>query len=155
MFVSSIYEVWLDDYLIEFTLSFGGHVGSTHSVWNSWWILMLNQCMLLSLEVLTMYFSNCIWYSCSVFVKLPLSCMFCSKTIYTCCGWFAEHAQWFLYWNVPFQCMHALSCFFILHETKSILNLKLKILIIPNFYLKSLMAGHADPEHARYYHGYR
>lgn len=44
---------------------------------------------------------------------------------------------------------------FILHETKSILNLIIKILIIPNFYLKSLMAGHADPEHARYYHGYR
>lgn len=45
--------------------------------------------------------------------------------------------------------------FFILHETKSILNLVIKILIIQNFYLKSLVAGHADPEHARYYHGYR
>lgn len=44
---------------------------------------------------------------------------------------------------------------FLLHETKSILNLVIKILIIQNFYLKSLVAGHADPEHARYYHGYR
>lgn len=26
MFVSSIYEVWLDDYLIELTSSFGGRV---------------------------------------------------------------------------------------------------------------------------------
>jgi len=43
----------------------------------------------------------------------------------------------------------------ILHETKSIWNLVIKILIIQNFYLKSLVAGHADPEHARYYHGYR
>lgn len=26
LFVSSVYEVWLDDYLKQFILSFGGHV---------------------------------------------------------------------------------------------------------------------------------